>query len=105
MRSLDDRHGGRIRRQHPPGNFQTPVGGIDDTDRTVAPLWSPNDPQGHASKWVERIEDVNRRAVDTQGIVGASGGIHTYTASCPQADWHRITGDGSDHSTPGSFSR
>jgi hypothetical protein len=72
MRSLDDLHVGGIGQQHPHGNFQTPVGGVDDTDRAVALLWFADEPKGQAMKWVERVANANVCAVDAQRLKRAA---------------------------------
>ena len=59
-----------IRRQHPDRNFQSPADRVDDGDRAVSPLGSAQDFKSCGLKRVERIEDLDVRALRTQGIVG-----------------------------------
>ena len=95
MRSLHDRHVGRLRQQHPHRYLQTPARGVDDTDRAISLLGSANDPQGHAMKWVERVEDSNVRRVCAQGSVGAGSSICTSTVSSPAAGYRATAHAGS----------
>jgi uncharacterized repeat protein (TIGR01451 family) len=62
---------GRIRRQHPQRNLQSPPGQIQDRGCTVSSLWSSDDSKGEVVKRVEWVEDPNVGGFCTQGTVGA----------------------------------
>ena len=61
---------GTLRQQHPDGNLQSPPGWIRDTDHSISPLRSAEDPQGNTMKWVKGVEDLNICIIGAQGIVG-----------------------------------
>ena len=93
-----------IWRQHPYRNFQPPADRVDDGDRAISPVGSAQDFKSSGLEWVERIEDLDVRALRTQGIVGGGVGIHTFTVSCRVAACPRIGNGGSDRHRA-SFSR
>jgi hypothetical protein len=64
-----------ISREHPNRNLQSRAGSVNDGYRPIAPLRSANNLRGSAVERVERIEDLDVRALRTQGIVG--GGVTT----------------------------
>ena len=64
-----------IWRQHPDWNFQSPADRVEDGDRAISPLGPAQDFKSSGLEWVERIEDLDVRALRTQGIVG--GGVST----------------------------
>ena len=74
-----------IWREHPNRNLQSPAGSANDGDRPIAPLRPADNLKGSAVERVERIEDLDVRALRTQGIVGGGVGIRTYTLSSPPA--------------------
>jgi hypothetical protein len=76
---------GAIWRQHPDRNFQSPADRVDDKHRAISPLGPAQDFKSSGLEWVERIKDLNVRALRTQGIVSADATIHTSTASFPPA--------------------
>ena len=69
-----------IWRQHPYRNFQSPADGIDDRDRAISPFGPAQDFKSSGLEWVERIEDLDVRALRTQGIVGEGVTIPTFIA-------------------------
>jgi len=71
-----------IWRQHPDRNFQSPADRVDDGDRTISPLGPPQDLNSSGLEWVKRIEDLDVRALRTQGIVGGGVLIPICTAWC-----------------------
>lgn len=64
-----------IWRQHPDRNFESPASRVDDGDCSISPLGPAQDFKSAGLEWVERIEDLDVRALRTQGIVG--GGVFT----------------------------
>ena len=76
-----------ISREHPNRNLQSRAGSVNDGYRPIAPLRSANNLKGSAVERVERIEDLDVRALRTRGIVGGGVLIPTFTASCPQGDY------------------
>ena len=70
-----------IWREHPDRNLQSRGGSINDGDRPIAPLRPADNLKGSAVERVERIEDLDVRALRTQGIVG--GGLCTRTFTVP----------------------
>jgi hypothetical protein len=66
--------------QHPDRNFQSPANRVDDRDRTISPHGPPQDLNSGGLEWVKRIEDLDVRALRTQGIVGGGVCIPTSTA-------------------------
>lgn len=86
-----------IWRQHPDRNFQSPADGVDDGDRAISPLGSAQDFKGSGLEWVERIEDLDVRALRTQGIVGGGVFIRMSTAPFRPAACLRTTAAGCAH--------
>lgn len=70
MNLFADHCPGGFRRQHPYRNLQTPPALVNDGDRTISPLRSPNDLKGRTTEWVKTVEDVDVRGFCTQGTVG-----------------------------------
>jgi hypothetical protein len=79
VRSLRDRDLSTLRQQHPDRNLQSPPGWIHDTDRSISPLRSAEDPQGNTMKRVKGVEDLNICIIGAQGIVGVGAIIRTST--------------------------
>jgi hypothetical protein len=79
-----------IWRQHPDRNFQSPADRVDDGDSAISPLGSAQDFKSSGLEWVERIEDLDVRALRTQGIVGGGVTIRMSIVWCLQADY-RLT--------------
>ena len=75
-----DRDFRAIWRQHPDRNLQSPADGVDDGDRAISPLGSAQDFKSSGLEWVERIIDLDVRALRTQGILGGGVTIRTFTA-------------------------
>jgi hypothetical protein len=73
-----------IWRQHPDRNFQSPADWVDDGDRTISPLRPAQDFESSSLEWVKRIEDLDMRALRTQGIVGGGVSIRMCTAWFPR---------------------
>jgi len=84
-----------IWRQHPNRNLQSPADGVDDGDRAIFPLGSAQDFESSGLEWMERIKDLDVRALRTQGIVGGGVFILTCTAWFPAVVWRRTTNTGS----------
>src|SRR6516162_10541411 len=68
-----------IWREHPNRNLQSRAGGVNDGNRPIAPLRPTDNLKGGTVERVERIEDLDVRALRTQGIVG--GGVITRTCT------------------------
>ena len=62
-----------IWREHPNRNLQSRAGSVNDGDRPIAPLRPTDDLTSGTVERVERIEDLDVRALRTQGIV--DGGV------------------------------
>src|SRR5215469_3242355 len=62
-----------IWREHPNRNLQSHAGSVNDGDRPIAPLRPTDKLKGGTLERVKRIEDLDVRALRTQGIVG--GGV------------------------------
>ena len=92
-----------IWRQHPDRNFQSPADGVDDGDRAISPLGSAQDFKSSGLEWVERIEDLDVRALRTQGIVGGGVTIRTFIALFQPVGCRLITLPGSNRATRSSF--
>jgi hypothetical protein len=84
-----------IWRQHPDRNFQSPADWVDDGDRTISPLRPAQDFESSSLEWVKRIEDLDMRALRTQGIVGGGVSIRMPIAQSPPADSPPIAHAGS----------
>lgn len=89
-----------IWRQHPDRNFQSPAGRVDDGDRTISPIGPPQDFYSSGLEWVERIEDLDVRALRTQGIVGGGVTTRTFTALSQRAASLPTASAGSTRATP-----
>jgi len=68
-----------IWREHPNRNLQSRAGGVNDGNRPIAPLRPTDNLKGGTVERVERIEDLDVRALRTQGIVGGGVITHMYT--------------------------
>ena len=79
MWSLRDPDIRAIWREHPNRNLQSRAGSINDGDRPIASLRPADNLKGSAVERVERIEDLDVRALRTQGIVG--GGVITHIST------------------------
>src|SRR6516165_120709 len=91
VRLLGDFYRGGIRQQHPHRNFQTPPCWIDDTDRAIFPLRSPQNLKGRTVKGVKAVEDLDARGFRAQGTVGVGASIRISISSFPLAASHPIT--------------
>jgi hypothetical protein len=69
-----------IWRKHPDRNLQPPPDRVDDGDCAISRLGSAQDFKSSGLEWVERIEDLDVRALCTQGIVGGGVCIRTFIA-------------------------
>ena len=79
LRDLDFR---AIWRQHPDWNFQPPTDRVDDGDRAISPLRPAQDFKSSGLEWMERIEDLDVRALRTRGILGGGVLIPICTVWC-----------------------
>ena len=80
-----------IWREHPNRNLQSRAGSINDGDRPIASLRPADNLKGSAVERVERIEDLDVRALRTQGIVGGGVSTRTFTAQSQQVGYRQIT--------------
>ena len=85
-----------IWREHPNRNLQSRAGSVNDGDRPIAPLRPADNLKASAVERVERIEDLDVRALRTQGIVGGGVIIRTSIVWFPKAasPWTAPTGCG-----------
>src|SRR5215472_3474113 len=92
-----------IWREHPNRNLQSRAGSINDGDRPIASLRPADNLKGSAVERVERIEDLDVRALRTQGIVGGDAIIRTCTASFQPAGCRPTTRGGSRRGRASSY--
>ena len=92
-----------IWREHPNRNLQSRAGSVNDGDRPIAPLRPAVNLKGSTVERVERIEDLDLRALRTQGIVGGGLLIPTCTVSYPPGACLQTTRAGFIPNTTSSF--
>ena len=93
----------RNRRQHPDWNFESLTRGIENGDRAIALLWSPENPQSIAEKRMKRVKNLDVCDVRTKGIVRDDGIIRISTVSFQPAVYLRIAGVGFTRATRSSY--